>query len=385
MRNQYVGKNISELRHTIDSIDNRLDSTGGIYGKELKLTAFPELSYSRYRKDDAKEEKKDSVAEVVPVKVDTLLSKLSADQQTSIYDKAMRISQQRSSELEFKAMTVRDDKRTLRRHEIELLKKFTLSVACLVFFFIGAPLGAIIRKGGLGTPLVISVLLFLVYYIIDNTGYKMARDGHMEVWAGIWLSTFILAPLGVYVTYKAMNDSAVFDGDRYKAFISKILGKKIDRKVAYKEVIINDISVDEAIARLEKLKSETISFCERYVSRSSYAKYWDNGYDLSEISSISEELEADVDYMTDCRNALAVNKLMDYPVLRTLWLYQPGRNRFVGQAMKWFVPAGFVIYLFGLRAQNNLKGDMRKIADVSDAIVEILRKEGNTDHSKIHE
>ena len=74
-------------------------------------------------------------------------------------------------------MQLNDEKARFRRHQIELIKKFTLSVACIIFLFIGAPLGAIIRKGGLGTPLVISVLLFLVYYIIDNTGYKLARDG----------------------------------------------------------------------------------------------------------------------------------------------------------------------------------------------------------------
>ncbi len=112
----------------------------------------------------------------------------------------MSLSRQQVSEMQFKSLTVHDDKRIMRRHEIELLKKFTLSVACLVFFFIGAPLGAIIRKGGLGTPLVISVLLFLFYYIIDNTGYKMARDGRWIVWCSIWLSTFILAPLCIYVT-----------------------------------------------------------------------------------------------------------------------------------------------------------------------------------------
>ena len=99
----------------------------------------------------------------------------------------------------------------MRRHQIELMKKFTLSFACLIFFFIGAPLGAIIRKGGLGMPIVVSVLLFIIYYIIDNSGYKLARDGHWAVWEGIWLSSEVLLPLGIFLTYKAINDSAVFN------------------------------------------------------------------------------------------------------------------------------------------------------------------------------
>lgn len=120
---------------------------------------------------------------------------------------------------------MKDDRFTIRRHGIEMQKKFTLSFACLVFFFIGAPLGAIIRKGGLGTPLVISVFLFIVYYIIDNTGYKMARDGKLEVWQGIWLSSAVLLPLGIFFTYKAMRDSAVFNMDAYRLFWLRIRGK----------------------------------------------------------------------------------------------------------------------------------------------------------------
>lgn len=376
MRAQYVGKNMSELLNTIDSIGLRLDSTGNIYSRDLRYSAFPMFNSAKYP-GEIREEKEivADTTEVKPVDIDTLLLNLGKEQRQRVFDNALTISQRKVSELQFKAMTVSEDKRNMRRHEIELLKKFTLSVACLVFFFIGAPLGAIIRKGGLGMPLVISVLLFLVYYIIDNTGYKMARDGHWAVWAGIWLSTFILAPLGVYVTYKAMNDSAVFDGDRYKAFLRKILGRKVERKVAYKEVIINDISVDEALARLSRLSSETEAFLEKYAKRQSYSAYWTKGYDGHEIRSISEELEGDVEYMTDCRNAIAVNKLMDFPVVRNLWLYQPGAHKWLGEICKWFVPVGIPVYLFGIRAQRNLKGEMRKIYEVSRAIAEILQQE----------
>lgn len=375
MRNQYVGKNIAELRHTIDSISSRLDSTGNIYKSELKVTAFPLLNSREYRRDEDKEaaEAKAATAEPAkPVSIDTLLNKLTHDQQTNAYDQAMRISERRVADLQFKAMSVHDEKRSVRRHEIELLKKFTLSVACLVFFFIGAPLGAIIRKGGLGTPLVISVFLFLVYYIIDNTGYKMARDGHWAVWIGIWLSTFVLAPLGIYVTYKAMNDSAVFNGDRYKAFIRKVLGRKTDRKVAYKEVIINDISIPEALSRLASLRDKALEFCTTYQKRQSYKDYWLRGYNTAEIHSISDTLEDDIDYLTDCREPMAVNKLMDYPVVRNLWLYCPGYKKWMGMILMWLFPIGIPVYLAGLRAQRNLKGEMRRIADVSNMIIEIL-------------
>ncbi|MDE6770296.1 MAG: LptF/LptG family permease [Muribaculaceae bacterium] len=379
MRRQYVGKNMKELNHSIDSIGARLDSTGTIYSAELKRMAFPNLTAGRmwHSEEEKKQEEAKDTAVVKPIDIDTLITSLPTNVRENIFNQASSLAQQQVSELQFKSLTVHDDKRIMRRHEIELLKKFTLSVACLVFFFIGAPLGAIIRKGGLGTPLVISVLLFLFYYIIDNTGYKMARDGRWVVWCGIWLSTFILAPLGIYVTYKAMNDSSVFDADRYKALFSKLIGRKVDRKVNYKEVIINDISTSEAIARLSALREMALAFVERYSKRQSYMTYWKQGYDSASILQISETLEEDVEYMTDCRNQLAVNKLMDYPVVRNLWVYHPGQVKWLGTVGLWVVIVGFPVYLLGLKAQKNLKEEMRRIATVSTAILDILEPKEN--------
>lgn len=375
MRKQYVGKNIAELRHTIDSIGVRLDSTGRVYAADLHRDAFPVLSKREsYRDREQAEADKDTVKEKVypAINMDSLLLALATPQRTQVFEAAESMSTRAYNEQQFKALSVSDDKRTMRRHEIELIKKFTLSVACLIFFFIGAPLGAIIRKGGLGTPLVISVLLFLVYYIIDNTGYKMARDGHWEVWIGIWLSTFILAPLGVYVTYKAMNDSAVFDADRYKAFFRKLFGTKVDRKVSYKEVIINDISIEEAVERLTTLAADCREFCEEYSRKLGYKAYWTQGYPESRIVELSSRLEEDVDYMTDCREPLAVNKLMDYPVIRNLWIYHPSTSGVLAKILMWFVPFGVPLYLFGLRSQKNLKDELRQVATVSQAITGIL-------------
>jgi lipopolysaccharide export system permease protein len=122
--------------------------------------------------------------------------------------------------------------KNIRFHMVEWHQKFVLSFACLIFFFIGAPLGAIIRKGGLGMPVVVSVALFIVYYIINNIGYKMARDGIWEAWQGMWLSSFALFPLGVFLTYKAMNDSALFNPEAYGKFIRKIFFIKTPPKIS---------------------------------------------------------------------------------------------------------------------------------------------------------
>ncbi len=114
---------------------------------------------------------------------------------------------------------------TLRLIDIEILKKFALSIACLIFFFIGAPLGALIRKGGLGTPAIISVLFFVVYWVIDISGTKLARDGAVGAFHGVFISSYILLPTGLYLTWKAINDASLFSMDAIKSGIRKIKAK----------------------------------------------------------------------------------------------------------------------------------------------------------------
>ena len=113
----------------------------------------------------------------------------------------------------------------LRLIDIEILKKFALSIACLIFFFIGAPLGALIRKGGLGTPAIISVLFFVAYWVIDISGVKLARDGAVAPFSGVFFSSYVLLPTGLYLSWKAINDSAIFNMDAIKSLFRKIKTK----------------------------------------------------------------------------------------------------------------------------------------------------------------
>ena len=119
-----------------------------------------------------------------------------------------------------------ESSKNIRKYDIEYQKKFTLSAACLVLFLIGAPLGAIIRKGGLGMPLVISVVFFVLYYIIYTIGEKSARDGSLSPIIGTWIAIFILFPIGIFLTYKAANDSVLFDMEAYKRFFNKLARRK---------------------------------------------------------------------------------------------------------------------------------------------------------------
>ena len=113
----------------------------------------------------------------------------------------------------------------LRLIDIEILKKFALSIACFIFFFIGAPLGALIRKGGLGTPAIISVLFFVAYWVIDISGVKLARDGAVGPFSGVFFSSYVLFPTGLYLTWMAINDSAIINMDAIKSGFRKIKAK----------------------------------------------------------------------------------------------------------------------------------------------------------------
>jgi len=125
-------------------------------------------------------------------------------------------------------------KKALRLHQIEWHRKITLAAACLVLFLIGAPLGSIIRKGGLGTPLIFAIVFFMVFYFLSTTGQKFAKEGTMSPFAGVWLSTFILVPIGIFLTYKALRDSQLFN----KEFYFRLRGnlRKTFKKVVNKHV-----------------------------------------------------------------------------------------------------------------------------------------------------
>ena len=123
------------------------------------------------------------------------------------------------------------------RYDIEWHRKFTLSFACFALFLIGAPLGAIIRKGGLGMPLVISVLLFVAYHVISFTGEKSVRSAVTDPWKGMWMSTMIFLPIGIFLAYKAANDSTIMDAESYKHILKNLINKIKKKKKSSDEDI----------------------------------------------------------------------------------------------------------------------------------------------------
>ena len=203
MSNQSMSKNMRMLQAGIDSMTVQNDSIGRTYFNEAMSGTY-KVAADLNGKDTLKIQQ----ASPEDFNVDSLFNAATLAQKQKVLATAVSRATSVGSDWSFKSYNVAQTDTSLRRHMTSWHEKLTLSVACLIFFFIGAPLGGIIRKGGLGMPVVVSVLIFIIYYIINNTGYKMARDGQWIVWTGMWTSTAILAPLGAFLTYKSNNDSA---------------------------------------------------------------------------------------------------------------------------------------------------------------------------------
>ena len=266
MRKQYIGKNITELRLAIDSIEWRLDSVGQNIGTEFKERPYLGLPYYATVLENGEPVKvpRTEVAHT-PLNIDSVFHAPTPEAYKNYLSGAVMRAQRTQNELAFRSSSLDEEQKNLRRHEIEMHKKFTLSLACLIFFFIGAPLGAIIKKGGIGMPLVISVILFIIYYIIDNFGYKMARDGKMDVVAGIWLSTFVMLPLGAFFTWKAVGDTTMLDIDAYRRGFRNLrmrLGHKYSnyKPFAMKEVVMEEVSPSSVVDLLYAVEKDLSTY-----------------------------------------------------------------------------------------------------------------------------
>ncbi len=380
MQKQYVGKNISQLLETIDTINQKVDSMGGVYAKNIKEAPYFGIPY--YKKKYVNHKLTDVPQEQVMLKdtlnLDTLMMAKGNSYARTYITQALNKAKRHKQDYEFKSLSMKDQRKSIRRHDIEMQKKFTLSFACIIFFFIGAPLGAIIKKGGIGTPLVISVILFIIYYIIDNTGYKMARDGRLEVWMGMWISSAVLLPLGIFFTYKAMHDSALFNLDAYRNFFRKVFNIKDSRHYELKEVIIDEVDVFGAIEKAYLLQYKCEQLMEQF-SRMSYKRFWNNGINNELIDEVISEQESLITNLTNSREILMINKISQYPIIDSYKIFALTKNKRVAKWLEIIFPIGIPIFLLAIKLQNDLSSKIKIVMKVNREVIDLLEnKESNT-------
>lgn len=377
MQNQYMGKNLQNLQTSIDSMSLKLDSIRNSNAKlAIRQSYLQQFTAYESKKDTtipvSKIDSLELIAQNIHVDVDSIYNALSPGKQSSVLNKAKTRIDNTRSELVFKAAALGDEAQRMRLHKTEWHKKFTLSVACIVFFFIGAPLGAIIRKGGLGMPVVISVFLFIFYYIIDNIGYKMARNGIWDAWEGMWLSTAVLAPLGAFLTYKAANDSVILNADTYLNALKNLIGKRPGRKIEKKEVIIYAPDYDALIPRLRQLADDSKQYIKNHRRWVNYFTYWKSGGKDTTAESLAGEMESIIEELCNSDQNLLLNKLMDFPIIGSYHQLNANISPRVAQIIGLIFPIGIPIYLLAVYQRKLLLQDIKTVQKVSDETLAII-------------
>lgn len=371
MSNQSSAKNMAMLQTSIDSMKVLGDSIGRQYYREVAEGNF-RPSYGLSKEDTVKIES----ADIQEYNVDSLYAAASLTQKQKVISSAASRAENVSSDLSFKKYTMENNDYAIRKHKTEWHKKITISLSCLLFFFIGAPLGGIIRKGGLGMPVIVSVLVFIIYYIIDNTGYKMARDGKWVVWMGMWTSSAVLAPLGIFLTYKSNKDSVVLNADAYINWFKKIVGIRSVRHIFKKEVIIHDPDYARLTGDLEQLSAECKAYAakKRLEKAPNYFKLWMASEDDNEVMAINEKLEALVEEMSNTKSATLIGALNNYPVISVSDHVRPFHIYWLNLAAGVIFPIGLFFYFRIWTFRVRLAKDMERIIKNNEQIQFIIQK-----------
>lgn len=371
LQSQYIGKNIAELRSSIDSMEVRIDSVK----KENKNSALNTVPLKIANIQVGQKSDVEFAKALRPLNYDSLYADADFSLRSSTLSRAISSAQAARQELEYKSYFIESQEGNINRHYIEWHKKFTLSFACLIFFFIGAPLGAIIRKGGLGLPVVISVILFIIYYMIDYSGYKLARDGKWPAWEGMWLSSFVLLPLGAFLTYKSARDSMILNSEAYTIFIKKLFWKRGKRVLERKELVMFTPDTNKVFSLISEQNTLINDLVKSFKSQGkfNYSGFWKEGAHSHQLVQLSKALESLVEEMNNSNEQQIYFKLLEYPVI-------PVERYNVVPEIKWLrislaclLPIGILLFINAKIQQKRLLKDFEQITRVNQELSNLIK------------
>lgn len=382
-------KNIARLVEGVDSMQAVVDSTAHEFYDQMQhgvlyvsgvTDAAKETSVANNDRETGIKvgtkqgkpilaEAEDKVEEA-SLDIDTLYAHLNTNQQQRVVQQALQKTMMAESELEYKADEMQVNKRSLRMHRIQIWDKITSALACLVFFFIGAPLGAIIRKGGLGMPVVVAVIIFIFYYIINRLGYNLAYAGTIPAAVGMWYSTVILSAIGIFFTVKSNNDSTVFNIDSYTAFFRRLWGIRPKRHIVRKEVIINDPDYADMVERLAVVVNDAHVYrSTHHLTRfPNYLNVFFRAERDEKIAQLSDQLEYCVDSLSNSKDKQILLQLNAFPVLDAYAHTAPFRNRTLNVCAGVFVPLGVVLVFRISRFRRRLRRDLKQLMTTGERV-----------------
>lgn len=362
-------KNMNEITHAIDSLTAYADSLGCSMHSDIMQSTYkaPILSKS----DSVKiQEEKLSV-----INIDSVFNTLTSAEKLKTLSTCENRLSSLSSDWSMKSYLTKETDANIRGHRSDWHKKITLSLACIIFFFIGAPLGAIIRKGGLGMPVVLSVLIFILYYIIDSGATRVAKSGEMNIILGTWMSTLVLAPLGGFLTYKSNKDSVVFNIDVYIAFFRKLLGIRQSRHIFKKEVIIHTPDYADVVNRLEAISGQCQDYANKHklLGPPNYFQIFTNNEHDDAIREISLQMENLIEELSNSKDNILLNMLNKYPYLSVKAHKSLFDNRWLNLIFGIIVPAGLLVWLNIWRYRVRLDKDLKVILKTNEELENHIR------------
>lgn len=371
LSNNAAGKSLAQITYAIDSLNHNYDSIGRAFYNEAQRMYYVTPAISRH--DSLKAV---NSARKQGLSIDDIFKKLKPEDKQMVLSTALGRVQQEKSDLEFKALMTTDAEKILRLHQMEAINKFTLALQCMLFFFIGAPLGTIIRKGGLGLPVIISVLVFILYLIADTSGFRMARQGSWSVWFGKLIAMGMMTPVAVFITYKALNDSVVFNADGWKNFMMRALGLRDKRNISSKEVIIEEPHYKDDADALTRITEDITRYSKQHnlVSPPNIIKVFFKYQRDNEIEEINTRLEVIIKDLSNTRDRQILSLINQYPILILKAHTRPFDKKWENILAAIILPAGIFFYLRMWRFRWRLLRDLRVIKATNTSIINYTQK-----------
>ena len=366
LSSMYVGKNLHQLQRSIDSIRPILDSTrlsyAQVVGASLMESHYGTSSYAyqdsatrvqaQVRLTQLEQQTRHSKGEDASL---TLTPQDSLQAFAMARDKADRVKEEASLYIDT------DDAqfyqfRTLHQ---EWHRKFTFPISCIIFALIGSSLGAIVRRGGIGMPIIISIFFFVVYFIIDSFGTNMLRNESIPIWLGMWLSNIVLFPVGIFLAYKANQDSSALNVEVYVIFFRKLFGFRGVRKVEYQELIIEEADYKAGALAVAQALKHTEALLQGSLFSGRIWSIWTRGAEQKQLATLSKELDDITESLRHTPSRLLVSKLCDLPLLPTrLSPFLPEEPRW-GRILGALLPISLPFGLFLSRVRTHLRADLR--------------------------
>ncbi len=371
LSNSSKSKSVAQIVHDIDSLNHVYDSVGRAFYRDAQREYY---SVPSIGKTDSLRAVK--MAGTKTFSFDSVYSRLNADKKLTAVNGALNKVRREMNDLDFKGMLTSDGDRLIRSHKIEAINKYSVALQCILFFFIGAPLGAIIRKGGLGVPVIISVLVFIVFFIFDNSGYRMARAGEWTIWFGKTISLAVLTPLAVFFTYKANNDSVVFNIDFYRNLFMNLLGLRMKRSVYRKEVIINDPDYAGDAEKLARINEEISAYAHEHnlLMAPSVVKVFFKYSPDHVIEDINARMEAVIEDLSNTKDKQVLALLNEYPYMAVKSHTRPFEHKWLNIAAAVVVPVGLFLYFRMWRFRLRLFRDLRVVKQTNDGLIDRINE-----------